>query len=194
MLYSIGKVILYLYFIIFRRVKVEGKENIPKNGPVLLYANHPRAWDMFLIAVFMRRRVHYMAKAELFKNPILRFLLRSVGAFPVSRGKGDIGSVKNVFRLLEQGKVVGVFPEGTRTLKKDPRKRKAGAAMMALYSKAPVLPVGVEWSNKIFSKVRIVFGEPFLMLPKEEGKHIPKEELIQLTDEIINKIYALIGQ
>jgi len=194
MLYSIGKVILYLYFIIFRRVKVEGKENIPKKGPVLLYANHPSAWDMFLIAVFMRRRVHYMAKAELFKNPILRFLLRSVGAFPVSRGKGDIGSVKNVFRLLEQGKVVGVFPEGTRTLKKDPRKRKAGAAMMALYSKAPVLPVGVEWSNKIFSKVRIVFGEPFLMLPKEEGKHIPKEELIQLTDEIINKIYALIGQ
>jgi 1-acyl-sn-glycerol-3-phosphate acyltransferase len=192
MLYSIGKLILYLYFTIFRRVKIEGKENIPQEGPVLLYANHPSAWDMFLIAVYMKRKVHYMAKAELFKSPVLSLLLKSLGAFPVSRGKGDVGSIRNVFRLLEQGKVVGIFPEGTRTPKKDPKKRKAGAAMMALHSEAPILPVGVEWNKKIFSKVRVVFGEPFLMLPKEEGKHIPKEELILLTDEIINKIYELI--
>ncbi|NLP00178.1 MAG: 1-acyl-sn-glycerol-3-phosphate acyltransferase [Clostridiaceae bacterium] len=194
MLYNIAKFILYLFFVIFRRVKIEGKENIPQEGPVLLFANHPSAWDMLLIAVFMKRRVHYMAKAELFKNPILGFIIRSLGAFPISRGKGDVGSVKTVFRLLEEGKIVGIFPEGTRTPKKDPNKRKAGAAMMALHSKAPVLPVGVEWNNKIFSKVRVVFGEPFLMLPKEEDKHIPREELLVLTNEILNKIYALIGQ
>lgn len=194
MLYSIVKILFCLYFIITRRVRIEGKEKIPQTGPGLLYANHPSAWDMFLIAAFMKRKVHYMAKAELFKNPILRFLLKSLGAFPVSRGRGDVGSVKTVFKLLEQGEIVGIFPEGTRTKKRNPKKRKAGAAMMAVHSKAPILPVGVSWNKKVFSKVRVVFGEPFIMLPREEDKHIPKEELLILTDEIMDRIYVLIGQ
>ncbi|MGI6085459.1 MAG: lysophospholipid acyltransferase family protein [Acetivibrionales bacterium] len=194
MIYNIAKILIYLYFIITKRVKIEGKENIPQTGPVLLYANHPSAWDMFLIAVFMKRKVHYMAKAELFKNPVLRILLKSLGAFPVSRGRGDVGSVKMVYRLLEQGEIVGIFPEGTRTEKRNLKKRKAGAAMMALHSKAPILPVGVVWNKKLFSKVRVVFGEPFIMLPREEGARISKEELMILTDEIMDNIYALIGQ
>lgn len=194
MLYNIGKLFFYLYFIIFRRVKVEGRENIPEKGPVLLFANHPSAMDMFLIAVFLKRRIHYMAKIELFKNPILAFLLKSLGAFPVSRGKGDVGSVKTVFKLLESGKIVGVFPEGTRTPKKDPKKRKAGAAMLALHSKVPVLPVGVVWNKKIFSEVKLVFGETFTILSEDDSAHTRKEELLDRTRDIIDKIYALIGQ
>jgi len=194
MLYKIGKFLFYIYFSLFRRVKVEGMENVPKEGPLLLYANHPSAWDMILIGVYMKRKVHYMAKAELFRNPFLAWLFRSLGAFPVNRGKGDVGSIKTVFRLLEEGKVVGIFPEGTRTPNKDPRKRKMGAALLAARSKAPVLPVGVVWSKKIFSRVRLVFGKPFIVQPEKEGEHTGKDELMNITSDIIDRIYALIGQ
>lgn len=194
MLYRIARFLIYLYFIIFYRVETVGKENIPAKGPLLLYANHPSGMDMFLIACFFKRKIHYMAKVEIFKNPVIAFLLRRVGAFPISRGKGDVGSVKTVYKFLEKGRVVGVFPEGTRTPKKDPTRRKAGAAMLAYHSRATILPVGVEWNNKKFSTLRIVFGEPFKMLPKEDGGHIAKEELQNATQEIMDKIYKLIGQ
>lgn len=182
-----------IYFALFYRVKVEGTENIPEDGPLLLYANHPSAWDMILIGCYMKRQVHFMAKVELFKNPLLAFLFRSLGAFPVSRGKGDVGSVKTVFRLLNKGKVVGIFPEGTRTPRKDPSRGKAGAAMFAIHSKAPILPVGVVWNKRWFSRLRLVFGKPFTLDVNEE-EPISKQELISCTRMIIDRIYALIGQ
>lgn len=194
MLYKFAKILVLLYYSIFHRVKIKGRENIPKEGGVLLYANHPSTFDMVLIAAYANRPVHYMAKVELFKNPVIGFFLKRLGAFPVNRGKGDVGSVKNVFKLLNEGRVVGVFPEGTRTPKKDPARRKAGAAMMALHSKAPILPVGVVYRKKLFSTLEVVFGEPFKLEPKSEGEHPSKEELIEGTQYIMDKIYALIGQ
>jgi 1-acyl-sn-glycerol-3-phosphate acyltransferase len=194
MLYNFAKFLVFLYYSLFHRVKIKGRENIPKKGGVLLYANHPSTLDMVLIGAFCSRPVHYMAKAELFKNPIIGFFLKKLGAFPVKRGKGDVGSVKNVFKLLEEGKVVGVFPEGTRTPKRDPNKRKAGAAMMALHSNAPILPVGVIYRKKLFSTLEVVFGEPFKLEPRTKGEHPSKEELLEGTQYIMDKIYALIGQ
>ncbi len=192
MLYSFARAVLYIYFTLFYRVKIKGAENIPATGPLLLYANHPSAMDMFIIAVYMKRKIHYMAKVELFKNPILAFLLNKIGAFPVSRGKGDVGSVRTVYKLLEQGEVVGVFPEGTRTPKKDPAKRKAGAAMLALHSNSPILPVGVNKIKK--TRWELVFGETFVIPLKQEGEHASKEELKEITQNIMDKIYSLIGQ
>jgi 1-acyl-sn-glycerol-3-phosphate acyltransferase len=192
MLYRFARFILRLYFLIFYRVKIIGHENIPEKGQLLLYANHPSAWDMILIACFMKRKVHYMAKIELFKNPILGFLLRKIGAFPVNRGKGDVGSIKTVFRLLKEGRIVGVFPEGTRSKKRNPKLIKSGAAMLALHSKAPVLPVGVEWNSKLFSTLKVVFGKPFVISQKKE--HITREELKEISVKIMDKIYSLIEQ
>lgn len=196
MLYTVGKAIVWLFFALFFRVRVSGRENIPPKGPFLLYANHIHALDMFLIACKMKPRVHYMAKAELFKNKLLAFLLKHVGAFPVHRGKGDVGSIKTVYRLLDQGCVVGIFPEGTRTKKKDLTRKKGGAALMALTSGVPILPVAVEGSFKLFSKLRVVYGEPFVleMKPQQENGKYTKEDLNETSIDILNRIYALIGQ
>lgn len=194
MFYKFARFILRVYFTLFYRVKILGTENIPEEGEVLMFANHPSAWDMLLIASHMKRQVHFMAKIELYKNPILAYILKKLGAFPVSRGKGDVGSVKTAFKLIKQGKIVGVFPEGTRTLKKNTQNRKAGAAMLAFHTNAPILPVGVKWNKKWFSKLEVVFGETFKLPAKEEGEHISKAGLIESTGIIMNRIYALIGQ
>lgn len=198
MLYSIGKVLCILYFRLFYRLRVIGRENIPSSGPLLLCANHPTALDMFLVACMVpRRKVHYMAKAELFRYRFLAWIIRSLGAFPVSRGKGDVGSVKTVYKLLESGKIVGMFPEGTRTRKKDPNKRKPGIALFALHSGAPVLPVAIKGDFRLFRRVDLIFGKPYKVTSEAAdgtGKSYPKEELVRISNEIIDSIYALMDQ
>lgn len=198
MLYRFGQLLSKIFFFLFFRVKVDGKNNIPRKGAFLLYANHPHLLDMFLIASICPRQIHYMAKSELFKNKLLGFLIRKVGSFPVNRGKGDIGSVKTVFRLLKDEKVVGVFPEGSRTAKKDLSRKKAGAAMLALATGATILPVGIEGNfKKFFSKLTIVFGKPFVLKGEADMKEShghSKQELVEKTEYILNTIYALIGQ
>jgi len=195
MLYSIGKVLFTIYFRLFYRIKVKGRENIPSEGPVLLCANHPTGLDMFLIGVFVpKRKVHYMAKAELFRNRFLGWIIRCLGGFPVSRGTGDVGSVKTVFRLLEEGKIVGVFPEGTRTRKRDPNKRKAGIALFALHSGAPILPVAIKGVFRPFRKIELIFGKPYRIASDTgngTGINYSKEELYRVSGEIIDSIYAL---
>ena len=138
-----------------------------------------------------------MAKAELFKNRLLGWILKHLGAFPVSRGTGDVGSVKTVFRLLESGKMVGVFPEGTRTRKRDPKKRKAGIALFALHSGAPILPVAIKGDFRLFRKVELIFGKPYRIASDAvngAGKTYSREELYKVSGEIIDSIYALIEQ
>ena len=132
MLYYCGRALAALYMILFHRIKIEGRENIPETGPVLIFANHPSAFDMVLIGARMKRKIHFMAKAELFENPFIGFLLRGLAAFPVHRGRGDAGSVKNALALLEKGEIVGIFPEGTRTQKKNTERKKGGAALIAI--------------------------------------------------------------
>lgn len=192
-MYHFLRYVIMLYFTLFNRIQVEGLDNIPKTGAFLLFANHPSMMDTFLVAYRIKRKVRYMAKAELFESWIIRVFMNIAGAFPVHRGKGDVGAIKSALRLLKKGEPVGIFPEGTRTRAKNLSKKKGGAAMVAILSKAPIVPVGIDGRYRIFKKIRVVIGTPFFLDPPSELK--PTREDLHVANEIIiNRIYSLIGQ
>ena len=109
--HSILRPLLYLLF----PLSVQGVENIPDGGAVLC-SNHASAWDPVLVALKIPRTVplRFIAKAELFKNPLLNWLLRKLGAFPIHRGANDLGAMKTAMKCLQDGQKLMVFPEGTR--------------------------------------------------------------------------------
>ncbi|HHW00377.1 MAG TPA: 1-acyl-sn-glycerol-3-phosphate acyltransferase [Clostridiaceae bacterium] len=192
---EILRLIVSAIFAVFYRVEVVNVNNVPESGPVLICANHNGIMDMFFIGYKLKRLVHYMAKEELFKIPLLGFIIKCLGAFPVKRGKGDVSAIKTVFKLLEEGKIVGIFPEGTRTLgkrKKDIR-IKPGAALIALRSGVNIVPVAVKGNYRLFSKVKVVFGKPF-KIESEEGKRYRNSDLGKISEGIMNRVYSLMEE
>ncbi len=184
-------IVTTIVFKIIFRVEVINREKIPQKGPALLCANHNTFLDMFLLGYKLDRWIYWMAKEELFKNPIAGFLFKKLGAFSVKRGAADVGSIKNAYRLLEEGKIVGIFPQGTRRHAGGAGRVKSGAAMIAANAGVPIIPATVKGTYKLFSKMTVNFGDPF-MISKHEDK-LTKEELAEISTDIINRIYSLSG-
>lgn len=191
---TLTKTLVWIYIKIFYRVKLINKRVIPEKGPVLICANHPGKLDMFLIGCRLKRLARYMAKEELFRNPVLRFILNHVGAFPVRRGRADIRSVKKAINLLKEGHIVAMFPEGTRTRNKDKSRIRigGGAALMAVKASVPIIPVAVSENYRIFGKIKVIYGEPFY-LDADKNKKYSSRELKQMSSEIMKKVYNLFG-
>ena len=139
-----------------------------------------------------------MGKEELFRNPILNWLLRKLGAFPVSRGNNDIQAVKTSIQVLKENDNLLIFPEGT-TIRNGigsvdglPPHAKSGAAMIGIRTGAQLVPVFVDGAKKPFRKVRIIFGTPYT--PVYSGRHGTAEELQKIADDILTEAYRLGGQ
>jgi 1-acyl-sn-glycerol-3-phosphate acyltransferase len=122
------------------RMEVRGGEHVPARGAAILAANHESIWDPFVVGVLTERPIRFMAKAELWRHPLLRTVMDALGTFPVERGSGDLEAVGRAVGLLEAGEVVGVFPQGTSKLG-EARPFLRGAARLALESGAPLVPV-----------------------------------------------------
>lgn len=192
MLYSLVCWVSKIFFSLFYRTSVEGVENVPQDGALIICSNHISLLDMFLFVYpILPRRIYFMAKEELFRTPLLANILNRLGAYPIKRGRGDLHSAKTTLRLLNEGKAIGIFPEGTRR-KKDKKKirPKYGAILFALESGAPILPIGISGNYKLFSKLRLVYGKPY-SLPYEKGEKASKEEMQQLVEQLMEKIYQL---
>lgn len=162
MIYQLARILaaIVLKFSFF--LKIEGADNyrsIP--GGYLAICNHISNWDPIVLGYSIKKRpVCYMAKEELFKNPIARFLLTRLHAIPLARGAGDVGAVKKALRALADGKILGIFPEGTRSRDGRLHDFEPGAALLALRSGVPVLPAYISGDYRMFHRVTITFGAP----------------------------------
>ncbi|MBU9723970.1 MULTISPECIES: lysophospholipid acyltransferase family protein [Bacillaceae] len=189
-LYRVGRFLCAVFLRIFYRVKVLGKENIPKDGGVLLCSNHIHLLDPPLVGSFIKRQVCYMAKAELFETPILKHIIRRLGAFPIRRGMSDRQALRTGLNLLKEGNMVGIFPEGTRSKTQELGKGLAGVGFFALRSNAKVVPCAIIGTYKIFSRVTLVYGSPIDMNPLRENKASAEEA----TEKIMEGIQELLNE
>ncbi|MCJ7839447.1 1-acyl-sn-glycerol-3-phosphate acyltransferase [Lederbergia sp. NSJ-179] len=142
------------------RVEVIGIEHFPKEGGVLLCSNHISNLDPPTVGMSAPRPVHFMAKAELFQNIATKKLMNAINAFPVKRGMSDREALRTGLKLLKEGKVVGLFPEGTRSVTGELGKGLAGAGFFALRSNAQIVPCAVIGPYKPFKKQKVIFGKP----------------------------------
>ena len=193
--YYLGRALVSVLF----PADVEGLDRLPRNG-ALLCPNHSSNWDPILVALRLpvNYRLHIMAKVDLFKNPILAWILRRLGAFPVSRGSSDIQSVKTAMQAIKSGDNLLIFPEGT-TIHNGigyvdglPAHAKAGVAVIGVRTGATLVPVFVDGPKKPFRRTRIIFGEPYT--PVYTGRHGTSEEMQKIADDILTAAYALGGQ
>ena len=167
-----------------------GLENLPEGG-ALLCANHASAWDPVLIAICLPNdsRLSFMAKDSLFRIPVLGFLIRKLGAFPVKRGGSDLLAMKTAMKSLTEGRRLIVFPEGTRVEHQGETDAKGGVTVMATRTGTPMVPIYCGGRHKLFRRTTVVFGEPYR--PVIAGRRPTPEENHQAAEEILRRIYAL---
>ncbi|GED66643.1 1-acyl-sn-glycerol-3-phosphate acyltransferase [Brevibacillus reuszeri] len=160
---------------------------------MILCANHISNWDPPMLGSGIDRQVKFMAKEELFRIPVLNFLLIKFGAFPVKRGAGDRAAIRSTLKLLEEGQILGIFPEGARSKTGEPGEAKPGTAMFALKSQAAVVPVAIIGPYRMFRPVKIVYGKPIDMSALRETKG-GSDTLKETSDLIMAHIRELHNQ
>lgn len=189
MLYTTLRATFHFLFRVLYRLRVIGLENIPEGKPVILCANHTSNFDPPLLgSPLTTRRVHYMAKAELFEVPVLGWVLPRICAFPVKRGGVSKESIRLSLQLLQDNNILGIFPEGSRNAGGMGKK---GAASLALKSGAVVVPSAIVGGYKLFRPMTLVYGKP---LDLSEYRAMGSEGAEQATDKIMNEIRALVNR
>lgn len=165
--YKLVRGVIYPIFRWLLPVRFVGFEKAHKDGGYILCANHTSMTDPCFMAVILKRQIYFMAKAELFKIPVLKQIAVGAGAFAVDRGSGDVSAIEHAEKLISRGHILGIFPEGTRHKTGAPRKAKSGIAYIAMHTKSDILPVSVYREGKfsIFRKTTVRCGD---VIPYDE--------------------------
>lgn len=177
-----------MFRLIFR-MRISGVENIPRSGGFLLCGNHISLLDGPAMLAFSTRRMALMGKKEIFKYRFFAFIFRKAGVFPIDRrATADMEAYRTSLKVLESGKGLVIFSQGTRM--KEFENAKSGVAMFALKSGAPIVPVGISGPYRIFGKVHIKFGEPIPM-DAYAGRKIKADLLAEVMDIVVPRVSDL---
>jgi 1-acyl-sn-glycerol-3-phosphate acyltransferase len=187
--YAFAKMVVRAAALVLWRVRVCGAQNVPAEGPLIIACNHVSLLDPPILGAFCPRKLHYMAKRELFAIPLLGSLIGALGAFPIDREGSATGAIKRSIDILRSGETVGIFPEGGRNPRGEARAR-AGVALLAELGKSAVLPAAIVGSNNAmrFGRVTVLFGRP---LQLDRGEKPTREELTVFTQTVMREIRAL---
>jgi 1-acyl-sn-glycerol-3-phosphate acyltransferase len=187
--YRFAHFVVGLLFRILFRYRVIGAEKIPRDGALVIAANHISNFDPPLLGIALPRPVSYMAKKELFALPVLKTILPWLYAFPVDSDAGGTAALRSALRLLKEGRCVGIFPEGGRNVT-GTNDEKAGAAFLAAASGAPVIPAAIVGTRRLrpFARVTVVFGDPLHVVRNRQSKG---DDLEKGAAEIMQRIRTL---
>ncbi|MEK6984456.1 MAG: lysophospholipid acyltransferase family protein [Nanoarchaeota archaeon] len=205
MVYPIGKRIIPTIFRFWIK-KVNGLENVPKHGHFIIAANHASYMDHFVIMCtlipYLNKKIHHLAKKEHFNNILKKVWHTYVGAVPLDREEGGKEALIWAIQALKAGKIIAIHPEGTRSLTGKLQKAKTGVARLTLFSKAPVLPIGLIGTFEIlpkgdyipkFKRAIMNIGKP-IYFPEYYNKKINKKMLREVTNKIMKEIARLSKQ
>ncbi len=183
-LYTLGQTLCRAYLSTFYKVEIVGEENIPKDKGVLLCCNHIHALDPPFLGSYIERPIHYMAKAELFETPILKSIIPKLNAFPIRRGMSDKQALRQGLKILKENKVLGIFPEGTRSKNGELQAGLAGVGFFALKTDAEVVPSAIIGPYKMFKPLKVVYGKPLNFDSLRENKASSEEATNYIMEAI----------
>jgi 1-acyl-sn-glycerol-3-phosphate acyltransferase len=190
--YPLARLVLTLPTILIYRLRAIGLENVPRSGQLVLAPNHFSQMDHFFIGAYLRRQIRFMAKSQMFGPPVLTYIYKHGGVFPVRRGHRDEEAFKTAYTILDQGEMLLVYAEGGRSRSCNLGEPRPGIGRIALESGAPIVPVAIHgsaavrgWKRLRFPKVTVQFGEP-LVFPVEPSPS--RERQLEIATEIFGRV------
>ncbi len=188
--YTFVRIVVSLPTLLIYRVRAIGVKNVPKDGPLILAPNHFSQMDHFFVGLYLRRKIRFMAKSQMFGPPVLTYIYKVGGVIPIRRGHHDEKAFETAFDVLSQSEMLLIYAEGGRSRSGELGEPKPGVGRLALESGAPVVPVAIHGSAKVrrwkrlrFPKVTVQYGEP-LFFPPEESPDRERQ------DEVAHEIFG----
>ena len=190
--YTFVRLIVSLPTLLIWRVRVIGRENVPKDGPLVLAPNHFSQMDHFFIGLYLRRKIRFMAKSQMFGPPLLTYIYKHGGVIPIRRGHRDEEAIKTAFTVLGQDGMLLIYAEGGRSRGSELGEPKPGIGRIALESGAPVVPVAIygsagvrRWKRFRFPRVTVEYGEP-VSFPREKAPG--RERQLEAATEVFGRV------